>query len=225
MRWNEIQQIEMYFSQNKQIKNGLIPDKGNYKHFCEIWFSYVSERTKHWGDWNRWVDLFDHHWKWLNNCIGSLNYRSFIALILLVFFKSFYFNLWSILYLILIPLGISSTGYLTSRSITIFLEVIVGLSLIIGVIVLFAVLILIRLHIKLYLLGFTTFEYIQYLKDREDRILRLKENIITKEEFDQMEAEAKGHKMLRKSKVIKEVDDDRTIQRKDYKHNQYNVIF
>ena len=108
---------------------------------------------------------------------------------------------------------------------TVFLEVIVGLSLIIGVIILFAVLILIRLHIKLYLLGFTTFEYIQYLKDREDRILRLKENIITKEEFDQMEAEAKGHKRLRKSKVIKEIDDDRTIQQKDFKHNQYNVIF
>ncbi|CDW84803.1 uncharacterized protein containing dhhc-type zn finger [Stylonychia lemnae] len=40
-----------------------------------------DQGTKHCGDCNRCVAVFDHHCKWLNNCIGELNYNYFLALI------------------------------------------------------------------------------------------------------------------------------------------------
>ena len=41
----------------------------------------MTKTSKHCGSCDRCVDGFDHHCKWLNNCIGSLNYRLFILLI------------------------------------------------------------------------------------------------------------------------------------------------
>ena len=41
----------------------------------------LNKESKHWGQWDRWVAKFDHHWKWLNNWIGEKNYRYFFSLI------------------------------------------------------------------------------------------------------------------------------------------------
>ena len=41
----------------------------------DICLTHVQNRTKHCREWNRWVSMFDHHWKWLNNCIGDKNYK------------------------------------------------------------------------------------------------------------------------------------------------------
>lgn len=46
-------------------------------HLCNIYTS--SRRTKHCSICNKCVDHFDHHCKWLNNCIGRRNYVAFIA--------------------------------------------------------------------------------------------------------------------------------------------------
>jgi hypothetical protein len=48
---------------------------------CQICETHVHSRTKHCGECNRCVAVFDHHCKWLNNCIGTLNYNYFLALI------------------------------------------------------------------------------------------------------------------------------------------------
>lgn len=48
---------------------------------CFVCESYVKEHTKHCGSCNRCCDEFDHHCNWLNNCIGTKNYKTFIALI------------------------------------------------------------------------------------------------------------------------------------------------
>ena len=49
--------------------------------YCNICKVYVQERTKHCGPCNRCCSEFDHHCNWLNNCIGSENYREFRILI------------------------------------------------------------------------------------------------------------------------------------------------
>ncbi|KAM3962993.1 putative palmitoyltransferase ZDHHC11B [Aphomia sociella] len=46
-------------------------------HLCNIYTS--TKKTKHCSICNKCVDHFDHHCKWLNNCIGSRNYTSFAA--------------------------------------------------------------------------------------------------------------------------------------------------
>ena len=51
---------------------------------CTVCSTHVKERTKHCGQCNRCVDRFDHHCKWLNNCIGSENYGFFIKMILFI---------------------------------------------------------------------------------------------------------------------------------------------
>ena len=50
-------------------------------HLCDIPIS--SPRTKHCSVCNKCVDVFDHHCKWLNQCIGKRNYWWFIASVVL----------------------------------------------------------------------------------------------------------------------------------------------
>jgi hypothetical protein len=45
----------------------------------------VKERSRHCRACDRCVEDFDHHCMWINNCVGGLNYRAFLAMILSAF--------------------------------------------------------------------------------------------------------------------------------------------
>ena len=49
-------------------------------HLCNITIS--SSRTKHCSACNKCVDVFDHHCKWLNHCIGRRNYWLFLVCVI-----------------------------------------------------------------------------------------------------------------------------------------------
>ena len=50
--------------------------------FCSICKNSRSASSKHCGKCNRCVVGFDHHCRWVNNCIGSKNYSYFIGMII-----------------------------------------------------------------------------------------------------------------------------------------------
>eukprot|EP00094_Tigriopus_californicus_P010234 TCALIF_09873-PA protein Name:"Similar to Zdhhc11 Probable palmitoyltransferase ZDHHC11 (Mus musculus)" AED:0.13 eAED:0.13 QI:0/0/0/0.33/1/1/3/0/436 len=64
---------------NHVIENGRC-------HLCNITIS--SQRTKHCSVCNKCVSVFDHHCKWLNQCIGQRNYLPFFASVLTAIFMS-----------------------------------------------------------------------------------------------------------------------------------------
>ena len=69
-------------SELHQVFEPKHPDTGEtLELYCNICNVYVNERTKHCGQCNRCCADFDHHCKWLNNCIGSKNYWDFRKLI------------------------------------------------------------------------------------------------------------------------------------------------
>lgn len=57
--------------------------------YCDICQAYVKENTKHCKNCDRLryklltrcCEDFDHHCKWINNCVGGLNYKSFMVMV------------------------------------------------------------------------------------------------------------------------------------------------
>lgn len=81
---------------------------------------------------------------------------------------------------------------------------------------------LIYLHIKLTKYDFTTYEYIQYSNDRKERLMKLKKKKMTKERFDELEQKALSKTSKKRSKIIKEVTEDREkriIEKLRHKHH------
>ncbi|CAG9324202.1 unnamed protein product [Blepharisma stoltei] len=59
-------------------------DSKKYSFMCTACKTHVSINSKHCGTCDKCIEGFDHHCKWLNNCIGKKNYRAFIYLLITV---------------------------------------------------------------------------------------------------------------------------------------------
>ena len=73
----------IFYVMTTKIDPGDYNDNGDSDiMFCSICKNSRSASSKHCGRCNRCVVGFDHHCKWVNNCIGSKNYSFFIAMII-----------------------------------------------------------------------------------------------------------------------------------------------
>lgn len=55
--------------------------------FCTLCCGNVARGSKHCRACDKCVLHFDHHCKWLNNCVGSKNYQSFFLLVITILFQ------------------------------------------------------------------------------------------------------------------------------------------
>lgn len=55
--------------------------EGEEQYYCVICQVHVHKHSKHCRSCDRCVEGFDHHCKWLNNCVGSKNYKGFFSLV------------------------------------------------------------------------------------------------------------------------------------------------
>lgn len=190
------------------------------EYYCDVCDAYVGDRSKHCGDCNRCVELFDHHCKWMNNCVGAKNYWDFLFLIGCVLLQSIIF---------LIHLGFTlvfslpfltidsgdSSGEETFKIVGYFIFVfafVLPVIINIGIIV-FTVL-LIRLHIKLLKTDFTAYEYLVFQSDRDEWKEELDAETITKEEYDSRVKEALNRENRKKrSKIIHQIKQDEKEQK------------
>ncbi len=124
--------------------------------YCDICRSYVNLSSRHCRACVRCVENFDHHCMWINNCIGSKNYRIFIAMITLTCISMTVF-------IVSVALLWAEGGYEKFMA-----EMgVVWASSIIVLIFLILILNLIFLHIYLNYLGVTTYQFIMMNREKK----------------------------------------------------------
>lgn len=214
-------------------KEGVEPEENEeLEYFCDVCEAFVHDRTKHWGDCNRWVDLFDHHCKWLNNCIGGANYADFLTVISILLVKVIVFIIVSIILIItaIVDEDKYQEGnykfYDTDLN-RIGIIIYVVFCDIVWALIVFFTTSLILLHIRLYSWGLTAYEYIVYQDEQEERLESYqKGNLITllfwhkikflsdhfiigeitKEEYIRLEQQARDDiKKKKKSSIITQI--------------------
>lgn len=68
-------------AERKAINQGEPFNSSQFTQICTLCRTHVHDQSKHCGACNRCVDGFDHHCRWVNNCIGTRNFRMFAGLI------------------------------------------------------------------------------------------------------------------------------------------------
>jgi hypothetical protein len=158
----------------RQSRLNLEPfDDTNFPKVCRICKTHVLQHSRHCGQCNRCVNGFDHHCKWLNNCIGQGNYRTFIVLIGTLEILT----LWQTAVVLYCLVQVISDGsHEQQRLIKAFgigrsgidaFKAISAVSIAISSLVAIAVLHLIALHLFLNARGLTTYEYILQIRERQ----------------------------------------------------------
>ncbi|TNV84011.1 hypothetical protein FGO68_gene112 [Halteria grandinella] len=183
---------------------GVPVDNSGFEYMCQICKANIGDRTKHCGDCNRCVSVFDHHCKWLNNCIGEANYRYFLALVILTLFHGM-LNFSQSVYLIYLDLIRSQPPFLWPLILNfIILAHSFAKSIALGQ--------LLFMHLWLIFKGMTTFDYIMQMRDIQEAKEQMSKGEISQDiceqrinsilELPQQRKKALSMTIRRQSKVI-----------------------
>ena len=135
--------------------------------FCNICQAYVQEGTKHCGPCNRCCEEFDHHCKWLNNCVGLHNYVNFRRLInaYLVFCLAF----------VLLFVQALANSLISEDGVgSVAAIVLISFQTLVNCIAFLVDGQLIYFHIWLTRKGYTTFQYVIYQRELKEKLYSLK---------------------------------------------------
>ena len=143
-------------------------------HLCNI--NATSKRTKHCSICNKCITRFDHHCKWLNNCIGGRNYKLFIVCLTSAIISTFTVASVSATELSLVYLNPGFEGYnMTTDNVTLPINLqlpgtgsLIVIS-VVGIISAIAAVLLIHLcffHGYIACLGLTTYEYLRNKREK-----------------------------------------------------------
>lgn len=72
--WTDSTDSNVLFERRMKALGKVTEEPDDLEYYCDVCQAYVGDRSKHCGDCNRCVELFDHHCKWMNNCVGAKNY-------------------------------------------------------------------------------------------------------------------------------------------------------
>ena len=130
------------------------------KRYCLICNVFKPERCHHCSNCNRWVLNMDHHWPWINNCIGFWNRKSFILLL-------FYVVIGIYLYLIYMSIDVYYTAiniynsFIGESSDLEYAKIaILSTSMILGTLICILITSFFKFHIQLLIENKTTIEWI-----------------------------------------------------------------
>ncbi|XP_038215195.1 palmitoyltransferase ZDHHC11 [Zerene cesonia] len=143
-------------------------------HLCNIYTT--DKKTKHCGICNKCVYRFDHHCKWLNNCVGKRNYFAFIGCVCTALLISLFTSCLCIIDIVSfyknpLYLGVTTQNYINCTSIdggyyfkycanSIYFLIFLVIYLSCGIAITFALLHLFCFHVYISILGISTYEYI-----------------------------------------------------------------
>lgn len=134
----------------RQKKQGKVIQPNEETFYCQICDCYImGENSKHCGSCNRCASGFDHHCKWLNNCIGEGNYRMFVTFTLLCFLQN-------LLHVVFFGLTLQLLQNNPQNTYLVFCWI----SILLGSIMLIFLVHLLIFHGWINYFGFSTYEYI-----------------------------------------------------------------
>mmetsp|Transcript_19138 Transcript_19138/g.34903 ORF Transcript_19138/g.34903 Transcript_19138/m.34903 type:complete len:326 (-) Transcript_19138:638-1615(-) len=163
--------------EERQCRLACKPFEGSkYPKLCRICGTHVLGKSKHCGQCNRCVNDFDHHCKWLNNCIGGRNYSLFCGCIAsleglaLIQTAAGCFIIGSILNKDEVYDAAKELFFVDGNGVA-YVTVILVTSFLAFVILVFNGHLII-FHVWLYNKGMTTYDYIVFKRQRKQKVVR-----------------------------------------------------